>query len=148
MHPAGFPGAAHLCEYDGRISTEGTVMRLVAAVIASLGVIAIEACATPTEAGRREEAGKNSPPMIGLDGKDPTFAAAATRTFPYGRTRCYEAVLATLRNTRGGKAVAIARADPVDGTVVSNKMVINRGARATHRGEPMSGPLQTSSTCR
>lgn len=101
-------------------------MRLVVAIVASLGVAAIEGCATPTAA-------KNNP-MIGLNGGDAAFAAAATRTFPYSRMRCFEAVLATFRNTRGGR-VGIARADPVAGTIVSSKWTVYSGTATNSQGQ-------------
>jgi hypothetical protein len=94
-------------------------MRLMAAAVASLGLAVLGGCATAADAMRKE-------PMIGLDHRDAAFVAAATRTFPYPRMRCFEAVISTFRNTRHGEA-GIEKADPASGAVISSKATVYSG---------------------
>jgi hypothetical protein len=71
--------------------------------------------------------------MIPLDGNDPVFAAGH-KTLDYPKARCFDAVLATFKNTGHG----VERQDLELGKVVSGKTTVYSGMRAsgmrTNRG--------------
>jgi hypothetical protein len=79
----------------------------------------VVACALPMSCATS----KNE--MIPLDGNDPVFAAGH-KTLSYSKSRCFDAVLATFKNTGHG----VERQDLALGKVVSGKTTVYSGMRA------------------